>query len=315
MNIELYKKHRPGKLETVVGQQGAVASLAKMFQRGDVPHALLLTGPSGCGKTTIGRIVKKHLECGDQDYTEINSADFKGIDMVREIRKQMHLAPISGDVRIWLIDEAHKLTNDAQNALLKILEDTPSHAYFLLATTDPQKLLKTIHTRCSEVKLSPLSAAELVKLVKRVIDKEGLDVREDVVDEIVDAADGSARKALVILQQVAGLPAEEQLKAIQTTTFNKDAALDLARLLVTKPQAGWADCASILRSLKDEDPEGIRYCVLGYARSCLVGSENRPPVTKLVQRAFRVIDVFSSNFYDSKQAGLAAACYEVVCLQ
>jgi len=270
-----------------------------------VPHAILLTGPSGVGKTTIARIIKDTIHCGERDFVEINCADFKGIDMVRDIRRQMGMAPMFGDARVWLIDEAHKLTGDAQTALLKMLEDTPDHVYFMLATTDPQKLIKTIHTRCTEIKLSAISPAEMLKLLTRVVEKEEMKVSADVLQEIVEAADTSARKALVILQQVGYLDnEEEQMKAVQSSSINKGEAINLARALCN-PGIRWAEVASILKSL-DDDPEGVRYLILGYFRSILLGGG------KLAPRAFRIIDVFSNNFYDSKQAGLAAACYEVV---
>ena len=310
---ELYKRYRPQSLKTVFGQEGAIASLKRLMDGGNVPHSILLTGPSGVGKTTIARIVQRYVNCGDQDFIELNCADFKGVDVVRDIRKFMSLSPISGDTRMWLIDECHKLTNDAQNAFLKTLEDTPEHVYFVLCTTDPQKLLKTIHTRCSEIKLLSMSAQALRQVVDRVVKKESLEVEDEVLDEIIEASEGSARKALVILEQVAGLDgSEKQIAAIRTTTINKDLAIDLARLLVTNWRATWPDCAKILRGLKDEDAEGVRYCVLGYARACMVGSEEKGPNAKLAERAFKVIDIFSKNFYDSRQAGLAAASWEVI---
>jgi len=303
--MSYYKRYRPKTLKAIVGQEGAVASLQRFIDKGTIPQCILFTGPSGCGKTTIGRILKTHLNCGDADFLEINSADFKGIDTIREIRRSVNLSPISGDCRIWLIDESHKLTNDAQNALLKILEDTPSHAYFMLATTDPQKLIKTIHTRASEVKLQALGVPALKRVLQRVIDKEGLTVTDKVMDEIVDAADGSARKALVILEQVGGLEGDEaQIAAVQATSLNKDAAIMLARALIN-PRANWREVAPLLKELKD-DPEGIRYLVLSYCRSVLLGGG------PLTARAYMIIDIFSHNFYDSKLAGLAAACYEVV---
>src|SRR5690606_3369465 len=110
---------------------------------GDIPHAMLFTGPSGCGKTTLARILRVKLRCSDNDFQEINAADFRGIDSIRSMRQQVGAAPLGGDSRIWLIDEAHSMTADAQNAFLKLLEDTPRHVYFFLATTDPQKLKKT----------------------------------------------------------------------------------------------------------------------------------------------------------------------------
>lgn len=301
---ELYKKYRPKTLKGVVGQDGVMKSIHTMTVRKTVPHAILFTGPSGCGKTTIARILKTELGCGDGDFHEINSADFRGVETVREIRRNITLAPMSGECRIWLIDEAHKLTGDAQNSLLKMLEDTPSHVYFMLATTDPQKLIRTIHTRCTEFKLAPIPAAGLEKLILRIATKEKLKLSENVVDEIVAASENSARKALVILEQIGSLKTEEaQLQAIEASSSAKQQAIDLARALLD-PRKKWPEIAAILKGL-DEDPESIRFLILGYCRSVLLGGG------KLAERAYNIIVVFSDNFWNSKQAGLAAACWEV----
>jgi len=306
---EYYKKFRPRTFKTVVGQDSAVASLQMLMDKDRVPHFLLLSGPSGCGKTTLARIVKDFLDCGDNDFVEVNCADFKGIDTVREIRRSCGLTPAFGSSRVWLIDEAHKLTGDAQNAFLKLLEDTPEHVYFIFATTDPQKLIPTIHTRATEILLTSISPAAIERALQRVIDKEQLKVSKDVIDEIVDAAEGSARKALVILEQVGSLNGDkEQISAIKNSSLNKTKAIELARALTVQP-LNWPEVAKMLRELKEEDPEGLRYCVLGYARSILLGAN-----PKMAPRAFKVIEIFSEHFYNSKHAGLAAACYEVVCM-
>ena len=305
---ELYKKYRPRTLDKVIGQEVAIASLQKQLDKG-LPHALLLTGPSGCGKTTIARILRRSLDCGGTDFTEVNSGDDRGVESIRIIRRRMNLSPLEGACRIWVLDEAHKLTNDAQNAVLKMLEDTPSHVYFMLLTTDSSKLIKAIHTRCTEVRLVALSDKLLKGLLEDVVAAEKLAVSEDVIQGIVECADGSARKALVVLGQVAGLEGDaEQMRGVQASSVNKSAAIDLARGLIN-PRAQWAPVATLLKDLKDEDPEGLRYLVLGYARSVLLANQ------KLAPRAFKIIDIFSKNFYDSKQAGLAAACYEVVCMK
>lgn len=302
---ELYKKHRPKKLEQVLGQSAATASLQKQIQNQRVPHAILLSGPSGVGKTTIARILRRSLGCGKSDFVEINAADFRGVDTIRDIRRTAGLAPMDGPCRIYLIDECHKMTSEAQDSFLKMLEDNPRYTYFLLATTDPGKLKRTILTRCSEVRLNPLTSASLEEIVKQVAQKESFTLTDTVVEEIVEAADGSARKALVILEQVAELSTEkEQLQAVQASSINKEEAILLARALIN-PQVNWSEVAGILKNLKD-DPEGVRYLILGYFRTVLLGGGRMAP------RAYGIIDIFSRNFYDSKHAGLAAACWEVV---
>lgn len=301
--VELYRKHRPAAFKQVVGQPEALRIVMDMVKNQRVPHALLFTGPSGCGKTTLARILKTKLNCGDTDFVELNCADFRGIDMVRDIRKVMGLAPISGTTRIWLIDEAHQMMSQAQNAFLKMLEDTPPHVYFFLATTDPQKLLNTIRTRCTEVKVKSLSPAEVTTLVTEVAKLEGFKVPQDTIDAIIEHAEGSARKALVLLNQVIHLPVEDQVDCIVKSDC-KTQGIEIARALF-KPGSAWSDVAKILKSV-DEEPETIRHIVLGYATNVLCGGG------KLAPRAFLIIDCFSKNFFDSKRAGLAAACYEVV---
>lgn len=307
--MEIYKALRPKRFTEVLGQEDAIKSIEKLLSKDKMPHAILLTGPSGVGKTTIARILKELLHCSEQDFFEKNCADFRGIDDIREIRRHAGFKPMGGRCRIYLIDECHKLSNDAQNALLKLLEDTPRHVYFMLATTDPHKVIKTIHTRCSQIKLKPLDEKTLERVMAYAITRLKLKVPEEVVKGIIEVSEGSARKALVILEQVADLESEEeQLKAIESSTYNKEVAITLARALINR-NGGWKEIAGILRAIEDQDAEGIRYCVLGYARACLLGG------SKIAPRAYVLIDLFAKNFYDSKHAGLAAACWEAMTIQ
>lgn len=324
MSKELYKRYRPTKLSEVIGQNSAIATLRKAMKDNNVPHSILFSGPTGTGKTTLARILAHFLGCSRVDYKEINTADFRGIDNIRELRSRANLRPLAGKVAVYLIDECHKLTNDAQNAMLKLLEDTPEHVYFILGTSEPEKLIAAVHGRCTEIKLRALSPDQLELVLKDVIKKEQLKVFPDVIDKIVESAEGSARKALVLLEAVAKLEKEEeQLQAIMHTMVDKDKARKLALMLVyrfvppSKPEektrpVQWSDIASLLRQLEDNEPEAVRYIVLGMARAALIGSKTgKAPNPRNFSLAGGVINYFKDHFYDSKHFGLTGACWEV----
>jgi DNA polymerase III gamma/tau subunit len=298
---ELYKKHRPCLLKDVVGQDEAVRGLKVFVDKKKIPHCIMFVGPSGCGKTTLARILQKKVECSDSDFVEVNAADFKGIEMVRDIRARMGLAPIGGKTRCWLIDECHKLTNDAQNAMLKMLEDTPSHVYFFLATTDPQKLLSTIKTRATQIKVKMLSNTVMETLIKSVAVKEKAKLPDSVVDRIVEYSEGSARQGLVLLNQVIDVTGEQEQLSVLESSDLKRQAIDLARKLLN-PRCRWNEITPILKDL-DDDPESVRYLVLSYMSSVMLSG------SKITARAAQVADVFQHNFYDTKKAGLVLACY------
>jgi DNA polymerase-3 subunit gamma/tau len=300
---ELYKKHRPRKLSQVVGQSEAVKMLKNKAKKENLPHSFLFSGPSGCGKTTLARIVAKLVNCGKHDLQEINCADFRGIDTIRELRSRMTQAPISGSARAYIIDECHKLSNDAQNAFLKLLEDTPSHVYFLLATTEPNKVIKTIRTRCTEISCKSLSDYEIATLIDYVLAKEEATLSTSVVQKIVENSDGSARKALVYLDQVLGLDdKKDQLESIVASS-TETAAIEIARALNNR-KTTWPAMAKILKEADLKDAEGIRYLVLAYSKSVLLSRAD--------DRAYLILDVFRDNFYDSKEYGLVHACYTII---
>jgi len=302
--MELYKKHRPKLLKDLVGQEGLIKSVSAMTEKKNTPHSILLTGPSGCGKTTIARILRRAVKCHKNDLNEMDCADFRGIDMVREIKSHLHKAPIGGKSRVWIIDECHKLTNDAQNAFLKILEDTPSHVYFFLATTEPEKLKNTIRTRCTQLAVRSLTNKQITSLLEGVCKKEEIALPEDARDAIILHSDGSARKALVLLEQVRHLEEDDMIEAIESTTA-KDTQTNLVRLLMN-PRSKWPEVAKAVKEVPTEDAERVRRGVLGYARAILLSGG------KMSERAYLVIDTFRDNYYDTGNAGLAASCYELV---
>lgn len=301
--VELYRKHRPRRFKDVLGQPEVVAQLVEWFRAGKVPHVILLSGDSGVGKTTLARIIQKKLGCVGRDYQEINFADSRGIDTAREVSRLAGLYPMCGGTcRVWFLDEFAKATSDAQASLLKPLEDTPEKAYFILGTTDPQKISKAVLTRCSHLKLMPLPTTALRDLLSDVTSKESFTLPEKVRDAIIEAAEGSARKALVLLHQIRGLADEaSQLEAVRRGD-SKRQAIELARaLLEGKP---WKDVAAIIKAV-EEEPESLRHLILAYATSVLLGGG------KLAGRAYELIIAFGGNFYDSKRAGLAASSWEV----
>jgi DNA polymerase III gamma/tau subunit len=300
---ELYKKYRPQNFGELVGQKEAVGILTEMGKAGKIPHFILFTGPSGCGKTTIARILRKKLKCSDGDFVEINAAEARGIETIRDIKSTMSLAPMGGKCRVWLMDEVHALTSDAQNALLKMLEDTPGHVYFMFCTTDPQKLKKTIITRATSIKCKEITRDELAELVVRVVEKEGLPpLTDDVVKRLSYVAEGSARKALVLLDSVIRIKdAAEQMAAIEANDI-KGQAIQIARALLNK-STSWNQMTQILQSV-DEDPESIRWLILSYCGAVLIKSDNA--------RAALILSEFRDNWFDCKKAGLVLCCYNVI---
>lgn len=300
----LYQKYRPTTLEEIVGQPEAVSILNSRIAMDDIPHAIMFTGDSGCGKTTLALILKSVLECADIDFQNLNCANYRGIKMVRDIEEQKGRAPLSSKCRIWLIDEAQQMTKEAQSAFLNMLEFTPSHVYFMLATTDPGKLQKAIHTRCTQIKVRPLSQMDLRSLVTDIAKKEKVKLHLAVADKIAELSEGSARSALVLLEEVIGIDdPEEQEEVLQKSAF-KAQAIEIAKALMN-PQTKWPEMCKILKGV-EEEPEGLRYMVLAYATSVLLGAG------KLAGRAFLIIQAFRDNWHDCKRAGLVSACYEVI---
>jgi len=302
--MQSYRKYRPKKLDDVVGQEGAIKALKSLHQRGEIPQCILLSGPSGVGKTTVARILARMVKCNKADFYEVNASSKRGIDFARYVESRVRLSPVSGQSRVWLIDEAHQLTGDAQNALLKVLEDTPENRYFFLSTTEPQKLKKTIHTRAHQVKLGSLKEKDLRVVVGRVLELEKVKLSAEVKDKLAACAEGSARQVLNTLDSIMRVETkEEQLEIIQKNDYQGQAR-EIGSLLFNR-QASWPDMVKVLSSV-EEGEESIRYGVLALARIMLFKGGT------LGKRASEVIEQFQDNFYESKKAGLALACYNLM---
>jgi DNA polymerase-3 subunit gamma/tau len=198
----LYRKYRPQDFSEVRDQDHIVTVLQGAIKKGAIPHALLFSGTRGTGKTTLARIFARAIGASDMDIYEIDAASNRGIDDVRELKEAVHTLPYESNYKVYIIDEVHMLTKEAFNALLKTLEEPPAHVIFILATTEEEKLLDTILSRCQVFRFNSPSRAVLTTLAIDVAKKEGFTLSPEAADLIALAADGSFRDALGIVQKV-----------------------------------------------------------------------------------------------------------------
>jgi DNA polymerase-3 subunit gamma/tau len=301
--MSLYRKLRPDNFDDVLGNESEIESIKKFVDNKDRPHTYLFSGPSGCGKTTLARIFARSLGADDFSIHEINTANMRGIDTAREIEDQIKFAVIGSGVKVYIIDECHNITAVAQDALLKPLEDTPGHVYFFLCTTDPQKLKKAIHTRCTHVKVAPVDEDILYKYLRRICIKEEKKIDKKFLRMVAENSKGSPRQALVTLEKVLDLEDEEQIRSIvKAGEAEEKEIIDLCRVLLKSNE--WKSVSTILKLMKGAEPEKVRYAVMGYMNSVLLNSGS--------EKAAVVIEEFSEPFYNSGFPGLTLACYNVI---
>ncbi|MDB5260428.1 MAG: polymerase subunit gamma and tau, polymerase subunit gamma/tau protein [Candidatus Nomurabacteria bacterium] len=201
-HLALYRKYRPQKFDDVVGQVNAIELLTSAIKQKKISHAYLFSGGRGTGKTTVARIVAREIGCDPMDIIEIDAASNRGIDEIRELREAVRTAPFVSPYKVYIVDEAHMLTKEAANALLKTLEEPPSHVVFILATTDPEKLPQTITSRCQKIVFKQPEINVLTETLIKIAEKEGYLLPKETGELIAKEGKGSYRDALGILEQV-----------------------------------------------------------------------------------------------------------------
>ena len=262
----LYRTYRPSTFDEVAGQEHIVKTLKNALATGKLAHAYLFAGPRGTGKTTMAKLLAKALNCDEgighqcnecknckaiidgthPDVLELDAASNNGVDEIRDLIDKVKYGTILGRYKVYIIDEVHMLSTGAFNALLKTLEEPPEHVIFILATTEPHKILPTILSRCQRYDFTKLSDKDIKNRLKDVLEKEGVNYNDEAIDIIISLADGGMRDALSILDQVLAysgnklevqdildifaLESKEEKLALLSSIIHKDVSDVLARI-------------------------------------------------------------------------------------
>ena len=239
LNITLYRKYRPQNFDEIAGQEFVLRAIKNSLRENKLSHAYLFTGPRGVGKTTIARLIAKGVNCLNSeevtdnpcgecencreisqgismDMIEIDAASNRGIDEIRELKEKINYQPVKGRKKIYIIDEVHMLTKEAFNALLKTLEEPPSHVIFILATTEIDKIPDTVISRCQRYDFLPIDKEDIKKLLKNVAEKENIKIDDASLDLIYRKSEGSARDSFSIFEQVVSNFNNEEIDITKT---------------------------------------------------------------------------------------------------
>jgi DNA polymerase-3 subunit gamma/tau len=280
--LGLARKFRPQNFDEVIGQDHISQTLKNAISEKRISHAYLFSGPRGCGKTTMARILAKALNCKNGptaipcgvcenclevsksssiDVLEIDGASNNGIDEIRALRENVKFASAHSNYKIYIIDEAHQITTQAFNALLKTLEEPPAHVIFIMATTEQHKIPVTILSRCQKYRFKLISASEMAAAIQNIAQKEGFEIDSDALSIITAASGGSMRDALSLLDQAvssnAGKITGEYIRGILGLLPK-----DIIALVTENIAKG--DIEAILKIVKEINDEG--YNILQFAR-------------------------------------------------
>lgn len=292
--IPLYRKYRPKNLQEVVGQDHVKKALANAINLNKISHAYLFTGPRGTGKTSIARILAKSLNCKEGptltpcevcpscidiknstliDVIEIDAASNRKVEDAQNILEKIQYVPVNGRYKIYIIDEVHMLTNHAFNALLKTLEEPPENVIFILATTEPQKVLETITSRCQRFDFRRITTEDIVAHLKTIAKEEKINIEDEAIFTIAKNSAGGMRDSLALLDQVSVLGSA---KSITSEDVNKllgrisfDVLNNLSdKIIQSQPQAAIELLETIYNN--GNEPSQILNNMLAYLKNLLI---------------------------------------------
>lgn len=279
----LITKYRPTSFDDFIGDFTSLKSLKKVLSKDNPPKSYLITGSAGSGKTTLARILKESLHCSDTAFIELNGSSERGIDVIRNLTTSAMYVPLHGQNKMIFIDEAHQLTKEAQEALLKATEDSTPNTYWVFCTTEPQAIKNTLQRRQFIINIPPLEKSALFDLLRRVIKGEGLDKSKypkALVERLCELSQGSPGKLLQLFESVYLLDSAEEMMAhledgIEITSEAE--WVDICRILIKNdsPQIKWKAVSRAIQSMKaNTDFESGRRVALAYFSTVLMSTGN-----------------------------------------
>ena len=291
----LHIKYRPKRWKDVLGQDPTVKSLRDALGSRTRPHSFLFTGPSGTGKTTLARLVASELGINASNLIEVDAASNNGVDVMREIMAPLRYQGFGDSPnKAVILDEAHMLSKNAWNSLLKTVEEPPAHVYFFFCTTEANKVPDAIVTRCHSYNLRPLKYDDIMDLLEYVREAEDLPTTNKVLQMIAQACNGSPRLALVMLSQAHSAETEEEVARLLEMPMENAEVIELARDLVAGT-LDWGRLTKTLKAMPEQSAESIRIVLVAYLTACLMGSKTDKSTVRLLD----MLQCFSTPYAQS----------------
>ena len=302
----LADKYRPTTFSEIRGNENLKSIISRTLKKENKPQTYILQGVRGCGKTTLSRIMAEKLGAVGRDIKELNISDMRGIDTARSIIENVGYMPVEGESKVIILNEVHRATGEFKDAMLEKLEEPPPNVYFILCTTEPQKLTKTVLSRCAlkNYSVKKLKRRDMIQLVTDTLKAEEVVWERGQVSKLVRVVDGVPREALILLDTLIELKGRRLDKALnEIVILTDEVPIELIRAVNSRES--WKTIGGLLRRLGSEvDVEGVRWTMLKYMRQVLL---NNPSP----EAAF-TIECFEDSFAESGLAGLYLACYKAL---